>query len=46
MQPGDVSITSSDTSNIENYTGFKPNTSIETGIKNFINWYKQYYLYE
>ena len=46
MQPGDVSITSSDTSIIENYTGFKPNTSIETGIKNFINWYKQYYLYE
>ena len=46
MQPGDVSITSSDTRIIENYTGFKPNTSIETGIKNFINWYKQYYLYE
>jgi UDP-glucuronate 4-epimerase len=26
--------------------GFKPETPIETGIENFIEWYKDFYEYE
>ena len=43
LQPGDVTETSSNTELLENWIKFKPNTSIEVGIKNFINWYKDYY---
>ena len=43
IQPGDVSITSSDCSALEDWIGFKPKTSIEEGVKNFINWYKDFY---
>ena len=46
MQAGDVSVTASDTKLIESYIGFKPNTTIQKGIKNFIYWYKEYYLNE
>ncbi len=43
VQPGDVIETSSDNSELENLINFKPNTSIEDGIKNFVNWYKSFY---
>ena len=43
MQKGDVVSTSSDTSKLEDWINFKPNTSIETGIKLFVNWYKDFY---
>tara|TARA_Y100000589_G_scaffold243618_1_gene231237 strand:- start:4029 stop:5051 length:1023 start_codon:yes stop_codon:yes gene_type:complete len=43
MQPGDVSCTSADTSELENWIGFKPNTSVNKGISEFINWYKDFY---
>ena len=43
LQPGDVTETSSNTELLENWIKFKPNTSIEVGIKNFIDWYKDYY---
>jgi UDP-glucuronate 4-epimerase len=43
MQKGDVVSTSSNTSKLENWINFKPNTSIERGIKLFINWYKYFY---
>jgi len=42
MQPGDVKITSSDTSLLENWIDFKPNTPLKIGIENFVNWYKKY----
>jgi UDP-glucuronate 4-epimerase len=42
-QPGDVEVTYADTSKLEQYTGFKPNTSLERGIKEFTSWYKEYY---
>ena len=45
MQPGDVSSTSADTSSLEDWTGFKPNTSIKKGIKEFVAWYKSFYKY-
>ena len=40
MQPGDVQETFADTGNIFEYIGFKPSTSIQKGIKEFIFWYK------
>ena len=43
MQPGDVPNTEADTSLLEEYVSFKPSTSIEKGIKNFVNWYKKFY---
>ncbi len=44
IQKGDVEKTFSDNSLIEKKTGFKPNTSIKKGIKNFIDWYKEFYI--
>ena len=43
LQPGDVISTQSDSSALESWIGFKPNTSIKEGVKNFINWYKSFY---
>ena len=43
MQPGDVEKTFADTKNLEKWINFKPSTSIDEGIKNFINWYLSYY---
>ena len=43
MQPGDVPITSSDTSSLEDWIGYKPTIKISDGINNFIKWYKMYY---
>ncbi len=43
IQPGDVKDTFADTSLLENWINFRPTTSIENGISNFINWYKNYY---
>jgi UDP-glucuronate 4-epimerase len=39
MQPGDVPITYADIDDLHNDIGFKPNTSIENGLKKFVNWY-------
>ena len=43
MQQGDVPATWADATLLENLTGYKPNTPIKQGVKNFINWYKEYY---
>ena len=43
MQAGDVIATSADTKLIEGFSGYKPSTPIEVGIKKFIDWYKNYY---
>lgn len=43
MQAGDVPITYADTSELENDFGFKPNTSLKEGLKEFVKWYKDYY---
>ncbi len=43
MQPGDVKATSSDVSDLEAITEFKPKTSIEEGVKHFVDWYLEYY---
>ena len=43
IQPGDVPATHANTSALEEYTGFKPKTSIDEGVSLFIEWYKSYY---
>ena len=43
MQPGDVSSTSADTSKLEEWVDFKPNTSVGKGISEFVNWYRSFY---
>ncbi|MFT7156254.1 MAG: UDP-glucuronate 4-epimerase [Parvicella sp.] len=43
IQPGDVANTYADVSDLEEDLGYKPKTSIEEGIKAFIEWYKLFY---
>jgi UDP-glucuronate 4-epimerase len=43
MQPGDVSSTFADVTDLVNDTGYKPATSVEEGVKKFIDWYTEYY---
>lgn len=43
MQPGDVKVTYADTSELEKSHGYKPNTSLESGLKEFAAWYKSFY---
>jgi UDP-glucuronate 4-epimerase len=43
MQPGDVQATYADISDLERDVGFKPKTSIDDGLKKFVDWYKEYY---
>lgn len=42
MQPGDVYRTWADTTRLEKDYGYKPSTSLEQGIKQFIKWFKTY----
>ena len=46
MQPGDVENTEADTSNLEDWISFKPNTFISKGVEEFVRWYKDYYGYK
>lgn len=43
MQAGDVPITFADTSALEEDLGFRPNTPLRTGLRNFARWYKEFY---
>ena len=43
MQPGDVQSTFASTNLLEEWINFKPKTSINDGIKKFIDWYLSYY---
>ena len=42
-QLGDVEKTESNCDRIKSLVNYKPAISIQKGIKNFINWYKNYY---
>ena len=39
MQPGDVPVTYADTSALERDFGYKPSTSLRTGLRKFAEWY-------
>lgn len=43
MQHGDVPITFADTKPLEEDFGFKPSTTLRTGLRAFAEWYKKYY---
>ena len=43
MQPGDVPDTFADTEALVNDVGYQPNTPIEVGVKNFVDWYLEFY---
>jgi UDP-glucuronate 4-epimerase len=43
IQPGDVAETWADVDDLMRDVGFRPNTPIEQGVRNFVAWYRQYY---
>jgi UDP-glucuronate 4-epimerase len=43
MQMGDVPATAADTSELEAWTGFRPNTSVAAGVERFVHWYRDFY---
>ena len=43
MQPGDVPVTYADSKGLEEDYGFKPTIGIREGLRNFAEWYKEYY---
>ena len=43
MQQGDVEATFADTTSLESWIDFKPNTPISEGISEFVSWFKTFY---
>jgi UDP-glucuronate 4-epimerase len=43
MQSGDVRATFANVDALQEAVGYKPSTSIETGLQRFVDWYRQYY---
>lgn len=43
IQPGDVLNTSAETKALYEAIGFKPETPVQKGVNNFVDWYKKYY---
>ncbi|PZD74212.1 UDP-N-acetylglucosamine 4-epimerase [Acaryochloris thomasi RCC1774] len=43
IQPGDMLETYADISELSHDIGFRPSTSIESGLRYFVDWYRSYY---
>ncbi len=43
MQDGDVPATSADVSELEAWTGFRPDTPVREGVGRFVQWYRDYF---
>ncbi len=43
MQPGDVPATYADVDDLMRDIDFRPSVPIETGIRRFAEWYRQYH---
>lgn len=43
MQPGDVIRTWADTTKLQKDFGYLPSTSVENGVKEFVEWYREYF---
>jgi UDP-glucuronate 4-epimerase len=43
LQPGDVLATFADVADLEMEIGFRPRTSIEVGVRRFVDWYREFY---
>lgn len=43
MQPGDVKDTWADTADLTADVGYQPSTPVEVGVRNFVEWYLEFY---
>jgi UDP-glucuronate 4-epimerase len=43
IQPGDVAATYANIDDLVNQVGYRPNTPIAEGIRQFVAWYRDYY---
>ena len=43
LQAGDVPATYADVADLVRDVGYKPDMSVEQGIANFVDWYRDYY---
>ena len=43
MQPGDVADTAADVGTLIESVGYAPSTDVGVGVKNFVDWYRDYY---
>ena len=43
LQAGDVPNTYADVSELQEKVGYKPGTSVVTGVANFVSWYRRYF---
>lgn len=43
MQPGDARATNADTTRLDEWVGFQPNTSVKEGVAKFVAWYRNYH---
>jgi UDP-glucuronate 4-epimerase len=43
LQPGDVLATCADVSDLAREVGFAPHTPLETGLRRFVEWYREYH---
>ena len=43
LQPGDVPDTWADVSALVRDFGYRPDTSVETGVRRFVDWYRSFY---
>lgn len=43
IQPGDVPATWANADLLQNLTGYRPQTDIKDGIRNFVSWFREYY---
>ena len=46
LQPGDVPDTWADTEDLATDVGYQPSTPVEVGVKNFVEWYLEFYQQE
>ena len=43
MQPGDVPDTFADSNDLAAYVDYRPATTVDDGVKAFVDWYRDYY---
>ena len=43
LQPGDVPDTFADSTALEQAVGYKPSISVDDGVQQFVNWYRDFY---
>lgn len=46
MQSGDIVETHANTAELYNAIGFEPATSVQDGVKRFVNWYREFYKFQ